>query len=271
MASTVAAPAGVSVGRPKSKYTRVAALGFAFMAAGMVLWIAAALIAGQHLGEEGFMFGGGALLAVIGAGVIRRFGTAGKAVAIVLALVPLVMMFWVAFSLFAPASFAEFSGALMFVVGGLSALGFSIASLVRRNAVMVEPAAGETRAMRVIIGVVALGVAMSAVVTVTGRTTVDAAAAQGATPVEFSSFEFAESTYTVPAGDTKMLVHNSDAFTHDFTIPALGLDPVVINPGSEQLVEFTADPGTYLLFCSLHSDVTDTEVGINMAATLVVE
>lgn len=277
MASTVAAPSGVSVGRPKSKYTRVAALGFLLMAAGLLLWIAAGLIAGQSMGEMGVFFGGGAAVALIGAGTVWRFGTVGKAVGILLAVAPLVMMFWVAFSLGAPGAFAEFTGALMFVVGGLTALGFTIASLVRRRELAAAAAPGETRAMRVIVGIIALGMVASAVMTVTGRTSVEASVAAGATSATMSDFAFSPATYEATAGETTtFVVHNSDAFVHDFAIEALGVDPVMVNPGSEKLVEFTAaEPGEYLIRCTLHSGSNEdpSKAGENrsMSALLVVK
>src|SRR5687767_2376984 len=101
MASTVAAPTGVAVGHPKSKWTRVAALGFALVAAGMVLWIVGGLIAGQALGESSF-FAIAIVASLIAAGLVWRFGTVGKAIAIFLGIATMVMFFWVAFSLGMP-------------------------------------------------------------------------------------------------------------------------------------------------------------------------
>ena len=278
MASTVAAPSGVSVGRPKSKYTRVAALGFLMLAASMVFWITGGLIAGQSLGgEEVVMFGATIVAGLIGAVVVSRFGTAGKAVGIVLALVPLVMMFWVAFSLFAPGAFSEFSGAVLFVVGGLSALGFSIAGIARRNTVATEALPGEVRAMRIMVAIVALGIVASAIVTLTSRTSVEASVAASATTATMQNFAFSPATYEATAGDSaQFVIHNSDAFVHDFAVEALGVDPVMVNPGSEKLVEFTAaEPGEYLIRCTLHSgsDTQPSEAGQDgdMSALLVVK
>jgi plastocyanin len=277
MASSVAAPTDISVGRPKSKYTRVAALGFLLLAAGMVTWIAGGLLAGQSLGGEELSFlGGTVVVGLVGAAVVWRFGTAGKAVGILLALAPLVMMFWVAFSLAAPGAFAEFSGAVMFLVGGLSALGFSIAGIVRRREIVMEATRGETRAMRIMVGLVAVAMLASAVVTVTGRTTVDAATAAGAAQVGMKNFAFTTSTYEATAGEpTKFVVHNGDAFVHDFAIDALGVNSGIINPGSEKLVEVTAPAGEYLIRCTLHSgaDGTPADAGKDgsMSALLTVK
>ena len=274
MASTVAAPAGVSVGRPKSKYTRVAVLGFLMLAASMVFWVTGGLLAGQTLsGEEAAMFGGAMVVGLIGAGIESRFGTPAKAVGIVLALAPLVMMFWVAFSLFAPASFTEFSGAVLFVVGGLSALGFSIAGIVKRREMATHATRGEMRAMQIMVGIVALALVASAILTVTGRTSVDAATAAGATQATMENFKFAPGAYEATAGEpTRFVISNSDAFVHDFAIESLGVSSGIINPGSEKLVEFTAaEPGEYLIRCTLHSGTGDTIDDGEMKAMLTVK
>ena len=54
------------------------------------------------------------------------------------------------------------------------------------------------------------------------------------------------------------MVHNGDAFAHDFAIPALDVEPGLISPGSEKLVEVNAPAGQYLICCTLHSD-SDTD------------
>lgn len=277
MASTVAAPAGVGVAGLKSKYTRPAVLGFLLMGAGMLLWLAAGLIAGQSMGDMAMFLLGPAVVALVGAAVVWKFRTAGKAVGIVLALVPLVGMFWVAFSLAAPGAFAEFTGAAMFLVGGLSALGFSIAGLVRRRELVQEASHGEVRAMRIMVALVALAAVSSAVVTLTSRTSVEASVAAGATTATMQNFAFSPTTYEATAGEpAKFVVHNGDAFVHDFSIEALGVDAVMINPGSSKLVEFTAvEPGEYRIRCTLHSgsEAPDSEASVNgdMSAVLVVK
>lgn len=262
--------------RPKSKYTRVAVLGFLMLAASMVLWIVGSLIAGQGMGDAAF-FGVAVVAGLLGAGIESRFGTAGKAVGIVLALVPLVMLFWVVFSLSAPGSFSEFSGAVLFVVGGLSALGFSIAGIVKRQELLTEATRGEIRAMRIMVGIVAVAVIASGIVTLTGRTSVAAADAAGATQSNMADFMYSPLTYEATAGEpTKIVVHNSDAFAHDFAIEALGVSTGIINPGSDKLVEFTAsEPGEFLIRCTLHSfgasEPADAGVDGDMSALLVVK
>ena len=274
MAATVAAPTGVAPGGTKSKWTRVATLGFLLVAAGLVLWIVGGLVAGQDMSEDGMFFGGGAVAALIGAGVTWKLGTAGKIIGIVLALAVMVMFFWVAFSLGQPAAFVEFSGAVMFIVGVFTALGYNIGGLVRRNDRHAEATRGETMAMRVMLGIVALALLASAVLNLTTRPSVDAAAATGATEVMMSSFEFEPATFTATADQpTKFLIHNGDAFTHDFAIPSLDIESGLIPPGGEKLVEVSAPAGTYAIYCNLHSMDTSKETPSedDMGAVLTVE
>ena len=273
MASSVAAHTDAAVGHAKSKWTRVASLGFLLIAAGMALWIAGGLIAGQSMGEELGMFGGAIAVALIGSFVVQRFGTVGKAAGIVLALLIMGMLFWVAFSLGAPGAFVEFSGAVMFVVGAFTAIGYGIASIIRRDDVATEATRGESMAMRIMLGIVALAMVVSAVLNLTSRSTVDQAAAAGATAVEMSNFQFEPGTFEASAGEaTQFVVHNGDAFTHDFAIPALKVESGMITPGSSKLVEINAPAGEYTIYCNLHSDTSQKDPeAAGMAALLTVE
>ena len=275
MASSVAAPSNVMADSAKSKWTRVATLGFLLIAAGMVLWVVGGLIAGMDFGDELTFPGGAAVAALIGAAVVWKLGTVGKAIGIVLALAIMAMLFWVAFSLGSPTAFVEFSGAVMFVVGAFTALGYSIGGIVRRDVVATDATRGETRAMRIMLGIVALALLVSAVLNMTTRSSVEAAAASGAVEVTASNFEFAPATFTAAAGETtKFVIHNADAFTHDFAIPALGVESGLIGPGSEKLVEIKdVEPGTYAIYCNLHSMDTskDRPAEGDMGALLTVE
>lgn len=271
MAATVATPTSVAPGDTKSKWTRVATLGFLLVAGGLVFWIVGGLAAGQSLGGEITFFGGGIVAALVGATVTWKLRTAGKIIGIVLALALMVMFFWVAFSLGVPNAFVEFSGAVMFVMGVFTAFGYNIGGLVRRNEQNVEATRGERLAMRVMLGIVALALVVSGVLNLTTRSTVEAA---DATAVTMSSFKFEPTTYEATAGEaTQFVVYNGDAFSHDFTIPSLDIESGLITPGSEKLVEVNAPAGTYAIYCTLHSSDTSKDVPAegDMAATLTVE
>ncbi len=276
MASSIAAPTRGAIdtgsGSAKAKWTRVATLGFLLMAGALALWIVGGLAAGQSLGEEGMFFGGGILAALIGATLMWKVGTAGKAIAVVLALLTMGALFWVAFSLGAPAAFVEFSGAVMFVMGGFTALGYGIGAIVRRNDMHTDATRGENRVMRIMLGIVVLAMVVSGVLNLTSRASV--AAPAGAVTVEQSNFTFAPTTYEAPAGeDTQFVIHNGDAFTHDFVIPSLDIESGLITPGSEKLITVNAPAGEYAIYCTLHSSDTSRDVPAegDMAAVLSVK
>ncbi len=64
-------------------------------------------------------------------------------------------------------------------------------------------------------------------------------------------------------------MRNDDAIVHTFTVPELGIDRTV-GPGSEALVEVTADPGTYTFSCRPHADLSQPDPArAGMAGTLV--
>jgi plastocyanin len=276
MTSSVAAPTSGAVlhgnRTSKAKWSRVATLGFLLMAGALTLWVVGGLIAGQSLGEEAMFFGGGIAAALAGATLVWKSGTVGKAIGALLAALMIAAFFWVAFSLGVPNAFVEFSGAVMFVMGAFVALGYSIGAIVRRNDQHVEATRGEMRAMRVMLAIVTLAMVVSAVLNVTTRSSV--AAPEGSVAAEMSSFKFAPSTYEATAGSpTQFVIHNGDAFTHDFAIDALNLNSGLIAPGSDKLVEVNAPAGEYVIRCTLHSgDSQDpADVGEGMTALLTVK
>ncbi|MPZ72468.1 MAG: hypothetical protein GEU74_04445 [Nitriliruptorales bacterium] len=256
MASSVAAPTGVVAARERACYTRVAVQGLLFLAAAPALFLAGALATGMDIGAEGTFFGVAMVVALVAAAVEWRFRLPGRITGIVVSLVMAGMLFWLAFGLFAPTSFLEFTGATLFVLGFVMALAGSIAAIVqqRRGHVAAAASGGELRIIRGALVVVAVAALVSGVLSIAARSTVDSAAAAGATTVDMSNFQFAPRAYEMPAGETtKLLIHNRDAFMHDFTITALGVGPISLGPGSQQLVEVNAPAGDYLIRCTLHS------------------
>ena len=276
MATSVAAPASVAVGHPKTRYTRVAALGLLMMAATPVLFLVGGMLAGMDLGEVIAFMSGGIVVGLLGAGAIWRLGLLGRILGVVTSLVLTGALFWVAFGLGQPSSFLDFSGAAMFVVGFLMALPGSIASLIAhpRGHVAVEATTGEHRIMRGALVVVAAAMVLSGVLTLTTRGSVDAASAAGATPVVMQNFKFSPASYDGAAGEnTKLLVHNSDAFMHNFAVPVLGIKAVNIPPGSEAVFTVTGDAGTYAIYCTLHSSDSTKDIPAedDMAALLTLK
>jgi hypothetical protein len=177
------------------------------------------------------------------------------------------MMFWVAFGLAHPGSFFDFVPAVTFLLGTLLALGGNIAAIVRRRDLSARSTI-ERRIQGLTVAFVAAAVVVSGTLAIMGRETVDPALASGATPVDMYNFEFVPTIIEVRA-DAQLVVHNSDAFVHDFTVPDLEL-AVTVNPGNDALLDVRAAPGSYVVYCTLHSDTGDTDPEEGMVARLVV-
>jgi plastocyanin len=249
----------------------VAAGGLALIALALIVATVVALVTGVSL--DGILFIGMGL-PLIAAALLWRFATRWSVVvALVVSLLVGLGMFWMAFGIAYPGAFGDFVPGVTFVVGVLVALGGAIAALVqrRRGNLTAVVTAGERRIMIVAGGVVAAAVVISAVLSATGAQSAPAVA--GATPVTISDFAFPEGQYEVTAGEQAALaVHNSDGFTHDIAIPALDVSAQTVLPGRDATVDLSAAaPGTYTFYCTLHSDVSETDpTEAGMAATLIV-
>lgn len=265
MATT--ATANIETGkRARAVYTRVEALGLLFIAAVPVVMITAGLLSGLDLGEAIFLLIPFAI-GVVGAGLVWRFGTWANVVGLVLTLGAGAVIFWAAFGLAYPNSFADFVPGVLIVLGVLLALGGGIASVVRRKRLETEATAGERRLIQVAVGLVAIAAVVSGALHLMGRTTADAAGASAITTM--SNFEFDAASYEVGSGDA-ILVHNSDPFVHTFTVPELGIDQTIL-PGSRQLIEITGEAGTYTIYCEPHSDMDEANPeDAGMAANLTI-
>jgi plastocyanin len=261
--------AGPLTGR--ARYTAVAVTGLVLAGLAPALMLVMSLVFGLDVGEDlGFL---GIAIAVpwVVAFLVWRFGTWAKVLGILASLAAGVTLFWMAFGLMAPASFADFVSGVLLPLGVLLGLTGSIAALVSQLRGRVEPAAGpgERRVVTAALGLVLLAAVVSGVLNLTGRTTVDEQAAAGATAATMKDFAFVEGTYETAAGGS-IVVRNDDPFLHDFTVPDLGI-AVDVLPGSSQLVELDAQPGEYTIYCTLHSDPSAEQPSPDeMAATLVV-
>ena len=75
-----------------------------------------------------------------------------------------------------------------------------------------------------------------------------------------ANFEFDPGTTVVSQGQG-LLVVNTDAFAHDFTLDDFDIY-TYFGPGSEAVVDLSSvPPGTYDYFCSLHSEGDDPMTG----------
>ena len=253
-------------------YTRVAVGGLLLAAMGPLTMLVLGLVAGMDLsGEIGFF---AAVIAVAGvaAVLVWRFGTWAKVVGAVVSVLAGMALFWTAFGLAYPAAFGDFLPGVMVPLGVALGLGGSIGAIVagRRGNVTTEATATERRILTAAITVVAVAAVVSGVLNLTTSRAV--ADAGDAAPVTMADFAFAEGTYEASAGQaTQFVVRNTDPFVHDFTIPELGV-AVDLLPGAEAVVDVpAADAGTYMVFCTLHSDTSADVVEPDaMAATLTV-
>lgn len=252
---------------PRPTYTRIALTGLLLLAAAPGLMVALALATGLS-GDELAMFAVAAALLATTAFLVWRFGTWAKALAIAIALLAGFGGFWLAFGLAYPASFGDFIPAVLFITGMLLAVGGSVAAIVKRNDLRVEATPREQRIVTGAVAVVALAAIASAGLWMVSRAAVDATAASAASTMK--DFAFEEEAYELSGGDT-LVVHNADGFVHDFTVHDLGIAETVL-PGSDALIEVPNEPGTYTIYCTLHSspEATDAADG-DMVATLTVE
>lgn len=277
MSATAAAPGPATTmaagARPQPEYGRVAAFGLALLGAAPILMLVVGALSGMSLASEGPFFAVVAAVPLVAAGLAWRFGTWSKIVAIVAAAVAAVAVFWMTFGLAFPGSFGDFVPGVMFVLGLVLAVGGAIAAIVqgRRQHTAATPTRRERAIILVASAIVLLAVVVSGALTLlAGRS---AATASG-TEVTMADFSFAESTYTIAAGEpTQLVVHNGDGFMHDLTVPALGVDAVRVQPGADAVIEIPASTaGNYTVYCSLHSNTSEKDPQrAGMAATLIVE
>lgn len=276
-ASSAPLPAGdLATPAPRSRpvWARFAATGFLLLALAPGVLVASSLAAGLDLSEDVMFIAPLLVLPLAMAGLVLRFGAWAKVLGAVVSILAALSMFWMAYGLGFPTAFADFTSGAALVVGILAALGGSIASAVagRRGSTATGLAGAERTAVLAAVGVVVLaGVISSALDLTTNGTVVASDAAVAATMHDFA---FEEGTITVAAGaGAEIVVHNTDPFVHDFTVPALGIEPVVLGPGQQTLVTIAdAEPGTYTVYCTLHSDTDAPDGGEGgMATTLVVE
>jgi plastocyanin len=245
------------------RWTGLSALGFLMVVAGAGLMLLASVAWGLDVGEDLPFFVAPIVLGVIGAIVVRGPERWRQILAIVLALLVVLALFWTIFGLATPASFFDVVPGVLVLPGALLAIGGAIAAMVRHDA---EPSCGERRAL-VGIPAAALGLALlSGVVTLTSRETVDESEAD--VVVQLSDFEFDEDLYRLEGGST-VLVRNDDPFFHTFTIDDLGIDEE-LNPGSEKLVTIPDEAGAYVLYCVPHTGDTEQPADDDMASRVEV-
>jgi plastocyanin len=220
------------------------------------LLVFGALVAFMFPEEAGFILPPLAIVGIVTALVWRKGATWTHVLGVLATLALGAMMFWIAFGLAHPASFFDFVPSVMFVLGVVLSLVGNIGAIARRK--HRRPASGtEQRVLQATVGIVVVAVLASGTMSLLGRDQVDPATVPDAIAVGMSNFEFEPLAIEAPAGG-QLLVHNGDAFMHDFAIPALDIHADV-RPGSRVLIDVPTTPGTYVVYCTLHSDTSDPD------------
>jgi plastocyanin len=266
--STVAAAPSSTAPRARLPHAGTASFGWLLVAVGPLLLIIGVLASGGSFDDLPFL-AGVAAVALIAAGVARRFGLGGTIGGLVLGVLASGAVFWLAFGLAAPASVLDFVPGVTLVLGVLLGVGGSIAAIVGRRRSAEDAPPQERRLVTGATALVALAAVVSGGLWLASREQVEASAAEGAVLVSMSDFTFGAETIEIAAGE-RFLVRNDDPFFHTFTVPELGIDEKVL-PGSEVLIEVEGTTGEYLLYCIPHSQGEDSDpAGDDMAATIVV-
>lgn len=252
--------------RTRPAYTTVGAFGLLLIGLAPALMFVIGLSTGLDL-DDAMIFVIGAIVPFIAAGLVWRFGTWAKVVGVVVVGLALMGFFWMAFGLAYPASFGDFTPAVMMVVGVIMALFGCVAAIIKRRAMVRTASKGERRLVMGGTTLVLLAAVVSAGLWGVSRSSADASAAE--VTAELHDFAFVEGSYEVTTGQT-LGVHNSDGFVHDFTVHELDIAETLL-PGEDAVIDVPDQPGTYTIYCTLHSDpaATDATDG-DMVATLVV-
>ncbi len=268
--STVAAGMSASEGRARPVHTRTEVLGLLLIAGSVLFTTASGLITGIPFSDASF-FIVPIVLAAVGAALAWRFATWGQVAGLVLGLAGGVMVFWLFFGIFVPASFVEFTTAVGFTIGVFLTIGGGVAAIRRRADLRVEATPGEQRIDRIALGAVALALVVSLPLWLAGRSTVSAEAAAGLPAIDATNFAYSgATTATAENGQVQVVVHNDDAFLHTFTIDSLGVNETIL-PGSTKVITFAADPGQSLTYyCEPHSSDKGNDPE-DMAGTLAIE
>ncbi|MEA1903646.1 MAG: cupredoxin domain-containing protein [Actinomycetota bacterium] len=178
--------------------------------------------------------------------------------------------FFLAFGVFQPFSPLEFIIGLIFLLGFLLALIGGIMALVAGRRGTPGPTKRETRLRTGTLGLIGIAAVVSIVGFFFTRTSVSEEEAAGAIALEMSDFEFNPSSSSIQQGD-RLLITNSDAFAHDFTLEEYDLY-TYFGPGGEAIVDLSdLPPGDYKYFCSLHTFEGEDGQKDGMTGTLTIE
>jgi len=248
----------------RSPYTRLGVFGLGLIGTAVTMFIVAALFSKPD--DVAFM-APVLIVVILLAGLAWRFGTWAKVLAIVGCGLAGLAMYWTVFGLAFPASPLDFLPGLLVPIGVVLGIGGNAAAIRHRRERVPAAMPMERRIMVGVLAIVLVAAAISVIAAIVSRATVEPAA--GDVVVEMKAFAFPE-LVEARVGD-QLLVHNGDAAMHDFAVPTLGIDLDVL-PGNDGVIDLAGvAPGTYTVYCTLHSNTSDPEpTTAGMATTLQV-
>jgi plastocyanin len=251
--------AAVSLFDRKPFYTLVGVTGFALLVLAGLMMLVAGLLDGTLGMSVIFVafFGVPGLLGVL---LPWRFARWGFVLPVLLALALLFLLApGLPLTLAHPEAGTDFAMVVLVAVGaGMGAIG-GVASIIQswRKSARVGASPAQRRALQIILGLTALVLVVSAVLSVLAHTTLAPEVRAGATPVQMHEFQFTTQQVNAQAGQTvRLAVKNDDTTLHTFTLPEAGIN-IVVPAGTERLIEFQAPAaGTYTWFCIPHSSAS---------------
>lgn len=163
-------------------------------------------------------------------------------------------------SLGTPRSYFDFSFPVLILPGAILLLAGSVMGLIqhfKKSTAQSGPPA-VVMAIKGVLGIVAVLLAMSAVMTLTMNGSVSAEDKEGATIISAHHSEWNTDALAASAsGTTKIVVKNRDPILHTFTVKDLDID-IVVGPGEEKLIEISSPgAGVYGFICEVmgHEDM----------------
>jgi plastocyanin len=245
----------------KPFYTLLGVTGFSLLILAGLLQLVTGLIAGTM--PESAIFAAILFLpGLLGVFLPWRFARWGFVLPVLLALVLLFLVTpALPLNLAHPEAGVDFAGVLLVAVGAaMGAIG-GVASIIQSWRKSAHPGAtpAQRRALQIILGLLAVVLVVSAVLSVLAHTTLAPEVRAGATAVQIHNFQFQTTQVDAQAGQTvRIAVKNDDTTLHTFTLPEAGIN-VVVPAGTERLIEFQAPvAGTYTWFCIPHSSASAT-------------
>jgi hypothetical protein len=158
-----------------------------------------------------------------------------------------------------PEWFLDFVTAILLTTG-IALILIGSAFLLRESArgrPVHVPAGMGKKAILAFSAALAMAVLLSATVTLSKRTEVEASEGPFTAVVDLKSdsFYLRRLPRILPGQQVRLLVRNSEILAHTFTIETLGID-LRLGPGSEGIVEFSAGVGNYPIACKVpgHTD-----------------